>query len=58
MSEPTSPDEQFVLVPDRSNPGYILCYCLFCNRLVAASRDEKIFEITQRSHICKQMQDS
>jgi hypothetical protein len=52
MSELFSP-EQFILLPDEINPGFILCYCLLCNRLIAASREEKVLEIAQRIHVCK-----
>jgi hypothetical protein len=52
MSELFLP-EQFVLLPDEINPGFILCYCLVCNRLVAASSEKKVLEIAPRIHVCK-----
>jgi hypothetical protein len=52
MSELFAPDH-FVLLPDETSPDFILCYCLFCKRLVAASREEKALEIAQRVHTCK-----
>jgi hypothetical protein len=52
MSEPLLPS-QFVLYADEVNPGFILCFCSLCNRLVAASREMNVLEIAQRIHICR-----
>jgi hypothetical protein len=52
MSELFSP-ARFILLPDDTNPDFIQCYCLSCNRLIAASREKMILEIVQRNHTCK-----
>jgi hypothetical protein len=46
------PLTRFVQLPDETNPGVIQAICLFCNRMIAASREKKVLEIAQRIHTC------
>ena len=37
---------------EQATPGVIECYCAFCNRLIAASREKLVVDIARRKHVC------
>jgi hypothetical protein len=47
------PLARFARLPDKTNPGVVQSICLFCNRLIAASRETNVLDIAQRIHACK-----
>jgi hypothetical protein len=50
---PTLSLDPFVLRSDTTNPGVIESHCSVCNRLIAASREMRVLEIVQRTHLDK-----
>jgi hypothetical protein len=43
---------QFVQLSDEANPGFIECYCAFCNRLIAASKERLVLDAARQRHLC------
>jgi len=42
----------FAQIRDEQNDGVIECYCAFCYRLIAASRDRQALDVTRQKHMC------
>lgn len=47
------PEAHFIRLLEEARPGVIECYCVFCNHLIAASRDKRVLEIVRQNHTCK-----
>jgi hypothetical protein len=42
----------FAQIRDEQNDGVIECYCAYCYRLIAASRDRYVLDIARQKHAC------
>ena len=42
----------FAQIRDEQNDGVIECYCAYCYRLIAASRDRHVLDIARQKHAC------
>ena len=45
----------FAQIRDEQNDGVIECYCAFCYRLIAASRDRHALDVTRQKHMCAEV---
>ena len=46
------PIGRFAEVREEQNDGVIECYCAFCYRLIAASRERYVLDIARQKHSC------
>ena len=45
----------FAQIHDEGNDGVIECYCAFCHRLIAASRNRPALDLARQKHICAEV---
>ena len=45
---------RFAQVRDEQNDGVIECYCAYCYRLIAASRERYVLDIARQKHSCSE----